>query len=263
MVRLKVVSFNIRYVYNDSLDKCNDFVHRAAMILDKIEAEAPDIIGFQEAAPQIKAFLTKYLKGYSIYGMHKNDNSGVAIAVNNNTMELLGLEGFWLSPTPYVKNSRHENQSHCARSCVTALVKHNDIETPIRVYDVHLDHWPQCEDTRVLEIKQVLERMVEDRKKFVCPAVLMGDFNSRPDAAASQFCANYEQIKLVDVTKHLSGSYHGFKNPTDKDFMSKIDYIYWDEETAKKIENVHYWTDEKDGIFLSDHYPVSCEFDLE
>ena len=263
MVNLKIVTFNIRFMY-DSVDGINCFIHRAAMIADKIEAEKPDIICFQEVTPPIKAFLEKALDKYMILGQGREVNytgEGVFTALKKDVIDLIGLEQFWFSDTPYVTGSKHVGQSEYPRVGLVALVKHRDSVTPFRIFNVHLDSKPEREAIRVLEIKQLLEKIKSENDKFNTPFVTLGDFNSTPDRDTYSYCLGFNDYPMVDVTTELGGSHHGFGRLAPEE-RKKIDYIFFDENTAKTARNVHFWDDEKDGIYLSDHYPISCEFTL-
>ena len=86
------------------------------------------------------------------------------------------------------------------------------------------------------------------------PVILTGDFNAEPDS---------EEIGLikktpgfVNVTDGIGVTYHGYgcENP------ESIDYIY-----VKGAENcgvAERWTDEENGVYLSDHYPVCAELNI-
>ena len=264
MVNFKIVTFNIRFMY-DSVDGINCFIHRAAMIADKIEAEAPDIICFQEVTPQIKAFLDKVLDKYLILGQGREVNytgEGVFTAIKKGVIDLIGLEQFWFSETPYVTGSKYEGQSEYPRVGLVALVKHRDSVTPFRVFNVHLDSKPHREAVRVLEIKQLLEKIKYENDKFRIPFVVLGDFNSTPDRDTYSYCLGFNDYPMRDVTTDLGGSHHGFGKLSVEE-RKKIDYIFFDKNIANSARNVHYWEDEKDGIYLSDHYPISCEFTLD
>ena len=54
-MNIKIVTYNLRCIWKG--DGINGFIHRAGMIFDKINAELPDIIAFQEAIPKHIEFL--------------------------------------------------------------------------------------------------------------------------------------------------------------------------------------------------------------
>ena len=265
MENVKIVTFNLRTLY-DTYDGMNAFIHRAGLILDKINEEKPHVICFQEVGEQIRPFLEKYLVDYHMVGhgrLADFSSEGLGIAYRKDSIELFGLEQFWLSPTPFVPGTRYEIQSEYPRTCIYATVKHKKMKTPIRLYDVHLDH--ESDEARILGIRQILEKMKKDNEVMAYPSFLLGDFNAQPDSETIAFCNDYKDYPLVDLTRDIPVSFHDFGGTGHTEYSRgwKIDYVFTSPETAKKLQKVYRWEDNKNGIFLSDHYPICCEFTLE
>ena len=106
---MKIVTFNIRCALSG--DGINSFYHRAGSVLEKIDREKPDVIGFQEVRPEIFDFLRKYLTDYMLVGCGRGaDYEGEhnPVAFRKDKFELIGLETEWLSPTPFVPGSRYD-----------------------------------------------------------------------------------------------------------------------------------------------------------
>ena len=252
-----IVSYNIRTVY-DGRDGINNFIHRAGFVYDKIQAEIPDIIGFQEMKQQHKDMLDRLLAEYVIVGHLRNENydgEGVYTAIRKDKYQILGFEMRWLSPTPFVPGSRFENQSVCPRTCLMTLVRHLETGKVFRVYNLHLDHI--SEEARVLGIKSAFEFIDELNSKYKLPYALLGDFNARPDSEVIRICNSRGDIR--DVTSHIPVTYHQFGQ---KEEDVKIDYIYLSDELANNVTDVKIWDDEKNGIYLSDHYPVCANLSI-
>ncbi len=264
MAYLKIVTFNLRTLY-DTYDGVNSFIHRAGMILDKINEEKPHVICFQECSPKIRRFLKNYLVDYDIVGHGRNADyscESLCAAWRRDVMELYGLEQFWLSPTPSVPGSRFENQSEYPRICTKVIVKHKDIASPIRFFNIHLDH--ESEEARILGMKLVLKKVSDENSAIDYPTFIMGDFNSQPDSEPISICNNYTAYPMVDLTKDLGATFHDFGGTGHTEYSRgwKIDYIFASSEIAEKVKNVTKWEDNKNGIYLSDHYPVCCELEF-
>ena len=80
-----------------------------------------------------------------------------------------------------------------------------------------------------------------------------------PAVADAQEC--YEQAELIasrmeNLTKGIGITYHGFTGPN----QCCIDYIFV--SGAISGSDVRKWTDSRDGVFLSAHFPVSAELTL-
>lgn len=257
---LKVVTFNLRCQY-DRVDGVNSFIHRAGMILDKIEDEKPDVICFQEVVDGMRQFFKLHLNDYTVIGHGRNADfagEGVSIAFRNDTMELFEAQQFWLSPTPYVPASRFENcQSECPRTCVAVTLKYAHEDIPIRFYAVHLDYIG--EKVRALGIRQILDKAAELEKLSKCHNVILGDFNAEPGEEAIRLCDEFADYPIADVTKDTGITFHNFGRGTDDGRDgTKIDYIYIGKELSDSVSDVCLWKDKNNGIYLSDHYPVCC-----
>lgn len=253
---MKIVSFNLRCSWDK--DDINSFIHRGGMILEKINEEKPDVICFQEGTDKNIAFLRRALPDYDIVFNQRNADytgEGLATALRRDSVTLLGLSFFWLSNTPDVPGSRFPIQSPCPRVCQSLLVRsHNG--SMLRLYNVHLDH--VSDSARILGIRCLFERIEKDNATAAFPLFILGDFNARPDGEPIRFCNEYESLPITDLTSGIDGTFHGYgrKGPY------KIDYIYVDRKTAAQNHTVTLWKDERDGIFLSDHYPIALDIEL-
>ena len=59
-------------------------------------------------------------------------------------------------------------------------------------------------------------------------------------------------------TKEIPSTFHDYGKRG-----VKIDYIYVTEELKHAFLASDIWADEREGIYLSDHYPVWAEFELD
>lgn len=249
---MKIVTFNVRCSWDK--DGINSFPHRAGGIVRKINEERPDVIGFQECTDPITNLLRKALPDYVIlFNQRRADlrGEGLATAIRKDTTEILGLESFWLSPTPFLPGSRYEEQSACPRICQSTLLRTGDFV--FRLYNIHLDHI--SEHARTLGMQATLKKIAEDRERADLPLFLLGDFNATPDEETLRLC----ETKLTQLTDGIDSTFHDFGKRTAP---CKIDYIFSDAETAGRCANAVLWTDESDGIYLSDHYPVCVRIEL-
>src|SRR5699024_12542943 len=104
---MKIATFNIRCDYGQ--DGPNNFSCRKPLILRRLAAEQPDIIGFQEVMPHVQRWLRQSLPGYTVGGCGRTADyadEAMTLAIRNDAAELLGLEALWLSPEPYRPGSR-------------------------------------------------------------------------------------------------------------------------------------------------------------
>ena len=248
---MKLATYNIRY--DCGQDGINNFSCRKSFILETIAREKPDVIGFQEVLPHVALWLKENLKDYYVVGCpRETDLTGeqVCIAFRPDKFNLMKMDTFWLSPTPYVPGSRYPEQSICPRTCTEVVLQELSGGKIFRMLNTHLDHEGSL--ARVLGAKQILEAM--DNAQFFpnVPTVLVGDMNAEPDSPEMELIAS----RMENLTKGIGITYHGFTGPN----QCCIDYIFV--SGAISGSDVRKWTDSRDGVFLSDHFPVSAELTL-
>lgn len=257
---MKLVTFNIRCDFGQ--DGKNNFDNRKALILRKIQAEKPDVIGFQEVLPHVQKWLRENLEGYTVVGCGRSAEFGdeaMTVAVRNETTELLGFQVFWLSPDPFLPGSRYPNQSECPRTCASVILNNREMPGPIRLYNTHLDHIGA--QARMQGLSQILRQMEDDSDQMPMPAVLMGDFNAVPDAVELSPIAQFESLSLSDLTAEIPVTFHNYGIADPEDMPSKIDYIF--ATPPFRYEKAVCWTEEENGVYLSDHYPICVEIFAE
>lgn len=257
MAVLTIVTFNLRC--NAGCDGINMFINRRGNILAKIDEVMPDVIGFQEMTAAMHDFLVRHLPEYAFVGRARTDDLSsehVDIAYRRDRLELWGLDYFWLSPTPYIPGSRYPDQSECPRITTVALLHHRDFTKPFRVYNTHLDHVGP--EARRLGMRQILDRITEDNHKQDFPFFITGDLNAEPSENTIADALAYGDYPVRELTEKLDVTFHSWGKEN-----IKIDYIFADKRivTAENYK-ITRWTDENNGIYLSDHYPVMCEIEF-
>lgn len=250
---MKLVTFNIRL--DCGLDASNNFCYRKSHILKKMGAEHPDIICFQEVLPHVAAWLKENLRDYYIVGCPRGehfDDEQTCIAYRPDRFELMKMDAYWLSPTPYVPGSRYPEQSPCPRVCTEATFHEFSSGKAFRLINTHLDHAGQ--KARILGLRQILKKQENEPFFRGCPSILVGDMNAEPDSEEIMFVT--ETCHWFNLTRDIGGTYHGF----GKEKPVHIDYIFTNQQPDRV--SAAKWTDCFEGVYLSDHYPVCAEITL-
>ena len=252
---LKIMSFNLRV--DNTGDGINSFTNRFHRVVEILEKEQPDLVGFQEVTDSMRARLRDHLPGYTVQGCGRERNyhgESMLIAYRTDAVELISLENIWLSPTPAVAGSTFGgDQSSCPRMFTSALVKHNDITAPFYFINTHLDHVGK--DARYLGAMQLVQYISTHKEHFV----LTGDFNATPDAREISLITNALSTRgAVDCTAGLGGTFHGFGKLLP-DRTEKIDYIFTDGicESAYVVADTPV-----NGQYYSDHNAVCAYITL-
>lgn len=251
---MKLVTFNIRCDYGQ--DGSNNFVNRRNLILKKVKKEQPDIICFQEVLPHVAHWLRGVLREYYVVGVGRDAellDEQTAIAYRWDTVVLAGFHVFWLSPKPEIPGSRYVGQSICPRICTMALFQEAISLKLFRVFNVHLDH--EGEESRIQAVKQVVQKTQEGDKDDSIPVILTGDFNAEPGSREMKILE--ENSSFRDATCAVKGTFHEY-GTLEKE--KKIDYIFMKGNVC--FGHVKLWKENEGGVYLSDHYPISLEFDF-
>jgi len=250
---MKLVTFNIRLDWNR--DGANNFCFRKNMILNKIRKEKPEIICFQEVLPHVALWLKENLTEYYIVGCPREVNfqgEQTCIAFLPGRFNLMKLDCYWLSPTPFVPGSRYEIQSDCPRVCTEATFHYLPANKVFRLTNTHLDHVGH--PARILGVQQIAQKLKRESFFPDAPCIFVGDMNAEPDSEEMQLVTT--MTGMVDLAAESGGTYHGFHTVQPV----KIDYIFAD--PSIHCHGISKWDDEESGVFLSDHYPICAEIEL-
>ena len=108
---------------------------------------------------------------------------------------------------------------------------------------------------RKLGLEQILAHLRAEKAFADVPVILSGDFNAEPDS--EEMKPLRETAGLVNATEGIGITFHNYHRDDPNDPQCSIDYIIlkgdWE---LKKVEK---WTEQKDGVCLSDHYPICAE----
>ena len=250
--KLKVMSFNMRV--DVACDGANQFIHRKGRIKQFLDTEKPDLIGFQEIAPNMREWLVETFPDYYMVGTGRQaDYLGetTLVAFRKDTMALMECATVMLSNAPDVFGSRYDgsDQSGCPRVYVRATLKHRDVAEPFCFYNVHTDH--EGAIARMLASTQLLQDITSHNYKFF----LTGDFNAAPDAQEIAMITKCKARKIVDATEKLGGTFHAFGNIPAQE-MIRIDYVFAD-ASINVLDSVRVDDQPKaDETYISDHNPI-------
>jgi endonuclease/exonuclease/phosphatase family metal-dependent hydrolase len=252
---MKIVTFNIRC--DCGVDQKNDFEFRKPYILKKLVDESPDIVCFQEVMSHMALWLNDSLPDYHIVGCGRDENldgEQMTIAYRRNSFSLIALNNFWHSETPSVVGSRFPEQSNFPRLCTECYLVERKSKKIIRVVNTHLDHVSSAVRRKELEFVMRAIYSVSMYKESL--TFLVGDLNAEPESEEMAVMKSYPDFACL--TKDIGITYHGYFRDnlsSMNDHSPQIDYIFV--RGNVQLKSVEKWTDVHDGVYLSDHYPVS------
>ena len=258
---MKIVTFNIRC--DCGADDNNNFEFRKPYILKKINIEKPDIICFQEVMSHVVLWLNDSLTDYIIVGCGREENMDgeqVSIAFRRDRFSLIALDHFWHSDTPYTAGSHYIEQSIFPRLCTQCYLMERESRMMIRVVNTHLDHISS--DARRKELQLIMKMISEPSMYKEQLTFFVGDLNAVPDSDEMKVLNAYPEF--VCLTNDIGMTYHGYfleKEFNENSTSPQIDYIFARGDV--NLSSVEKWTDEQNGVYLSDHYPVSVIVEIK
>ncbi|WP_269223900.1 MULTISPECIES: endonuclease/exonuclease/phosphatase family protein [Flavobacterium] len=253
---LKIMTYNIRL--DVTSDGENDWAHRKDFLNGQIQFYAPDVFGVQEALPNQVLDIATAQSQYNYIGIGRDGiGKGESSNIFYNTEKFKVIESntFWLSGTPDTISLGWD--AACNRVCSYALLKNKQTNKLIWVFNTHLDHMGEVARTKGLEL--ILSRIEKlNTKKY--PVVLMGDFNSEPEADRIVALKNkMNDAKTISKEKPFGpyGTFNGFKYNEATTHL--IDYIFLSKSNQVKVNKYAVLSDAKDLKYPSDHFPVFVE----
>ncbi len=248
---IKVMSYNIRCHAVDDFGHKNWF-YRADLVVDTIEKAQPGIIGFQEVNSWQYDYLCESMPIYDSIITYRDNvpvySEGCPVFYRTDLYTLVNKGSFWLSKTPDVMSK--DWGAACYRICSYVILKDNVTEKEFVVFNTHLDH--VSDEARINGINVILDKI----KDFgSIPAILMGDLNAEEDSetykSATEF---FYDSKYQTENTMTSCTYQAWGEKLDRNC---IDYIM----ISKGHFDVHSYsviTDTYDGVYTSDHFPLTA-----
>lgn len=252
---IDVMSCNLR-CWNPQDNGKRSWFYRADLILSNIENEKPSIIGFQEATKWQYAYLTDCLKGFDSVIEYRDESpfsEGCPVFYKTDLYKLVDKGSFWLSETPEVMSKDWD--SACYRICSYVILEEIESGRQFVVFNTHLDH--VSDEARINGIGVVLDKISQFGG---LPSMIMGDFNAAEDSTTyKKVTENFLDAKYQVENPDTGCTYQCFGEELDRE---PIDYFMISKEgiEVKEFKRV---TATYDGVYPSDHFPITAKFVLD
>jgi len=262
-VPIKVMTFNIRY--NNPTDSIYNWDHRKAMVLGIFGKYSPDLAGLQEVLYSQLLNLRDSLKEYSWFGAGRDDGLKAGefapIFFKTTRFSKVDESDFWLSKTPDVPGSKSWNTA-CTRIVTWMMLRDRQSGQLFFIFNTHFDH--ASAEARIESAKLLRKKI--DEISFGRPVIITGDFNSTASDSAYKILTAKSisgiitdtRSAVADSLKKPSYSFVGF--PFKPEEGNLIDFIFTKNAPAWKVGTYEIITDNRNGLYPSDHLPVITEF---
>ncbi len=259
---IRVMSFNIRYGL--APDGSNRWHRRKALVIERIHAFKPDLLGLQECRDDAQAaYVRGQLPEYEFIGVRRagggtTDAEMAPLLYLQSSFSEVKRGHFWLSETPEIAGSKSWG-SVFARTATWVELLPNDGGPGIVFLNTHLDYGT---DEAIEMSARLLQRWVAgivDQRAVV----ITGDFNAGKDSPAYAFLASGGVLSDVYRAIHAGsggeeGTYHGFGQP---DQLAPIDWIL--ASAPFQVLEAAIDRTSRGGLYPSDHYPLTAVLRLE
>jgi len=176
---VRVMTWNIRF--DNPADGPDAWPLRREFVQSLLRYHRPEVIGIQEGLIHQVREIAAGLDGYAWCGGGRDDGreAGELCAVFYDSARFDPLENgtFWLSPTPERPSRGWDAELN--RICTWARLRDRRTGARFCVFNTHLDH-------RGVAAREESARLLRERIGFLAgddPALLIGDFNARPEEA--------------------------------------------------------------------------------
>ncbi|UNK43783.1 endonuclease/exonuclease/phosphatase family protein [Luteimonas sp. S4-F44] len=254
---LRVMGFNVRYAAPG--DGVNVWEARRDLLVETIVRRRPHLVGTQELLRRQAEYLDAHLPGYAWFGTGRNGddtdgngNEHMGVFYDTKRLELREQGHFWLSDTPDVPGSDNFGQA-MPRMATWGRFRDRASGREFYLFNTHFPHMDDAEPLRERCADLLLARIA--RLPADVPVVVTGDFNAVPNSPTHRRLVGplRDAWEVSTARSGPAATVHAFTGqPTDR-----IDWILFRGLEAQRVETV---TDQADGRFPSDHFPVVADF---
>ncbi len=252
---IDVMTFNIRF--DNPRDSINAWPNRAGMVAGFINGQLPDLLGMQEVLWHQYEFLDSALSGYGSVATGRDDGlrKGEASPVfyRQGRFDAIDEGTFWLSSTPDIPGSIGWG---AALTRITTWVRLFDkrAKDTLLYFNTHFDHI--SDSARVMSAGVLLAKVRElsGDNNFV----ITGDFNALPESLTiSKMTEGSLAVDSYSISETApAGESYTFNGWKDVQGKGRIDYIFV--HSGMKVEKQMTHKIIENGIFISDHWPVTA-----
>jgi len=255
---LRVMSFNI--LCANCGDGINAWEQRKTLVLDRILAFTPDLLGLQECRADGQApYLIENLPGYTFFGVPRGGEGTTAlemapIMLRKELFELLDVGDFWLSDQPGEPGSRSWG-GQFPRTVSWARLRVRENGQELLFANTHFDLVPAARRHSTELIRAWLEAQTAG-----CPVILTGDFNAHKRSRVYQTLTRdgflTDAWRQANLCSRDQATFHGFGNPKAR---TCIDWVLVSPSLHVLSASVDTYM--QAGRYPSDHYPLRVEIE--
>lgn len=254
---LRVMSFNVRYAAkSDGLDI---WENRRDFLVETIRKHNPDLIGTQELLYVQGQYIDQAMPEYKWFGVSRRGNQEdehMGVFYRTDRLTLVDSGNYWLSLTPERAGSSAWNMS-LPRMATWGMFEIKATGQKFLFTNTHFAHRREDDHARRMSARVIANRLALYEETL--PLVVTGDFNAPAEGGAYETMTAVMKDAWTSAVKKSGpeGTFHGFKGTPG---AARIDWILY--RAPWKVLEAHTLTDNRDGRYPSDHFPILAVFEL-
>lgn len=250
---LRVMSFNVRLMPAD--DGENRWEARRDLLVQTIRRADPDVFGTQELFKEQGDYIVAGLPQYAWFGRGRRGDDGdehMGVFYRKDRLRVVESGDYWLSDTPEVAGSITWGNLF-PRMVTWALFERKADGRRFYFFNTHFPYREQDGEARTRAAALIGQRLT--KLPAGIPVVVTGDFNDVPDSGAYRALAANLQDAWTAAPRRSGpeATFHDFTGKADR----RIDWIW---SKGLQIRRVRTLTDQRNGRYPSDHFPVLADY---
>lgn len=250
---LRVMSFNVRLMPAD--DGVNRWEARRDLLVQTIRRADADVFGTQELFKEQGDYIVAGLPQYARFGRGRRGDDGdehMGVFYRKDRLRVVESGDFWLSDTPEVAGSITWGNLF-PRMVTWALFERKADGRRFYFFNTHFPYREQDGEARTRAATLIAQRLAKLPQGV--PVVVTGDFNDVPDSGAYRALAGTLQDAWTTAPRRSGpeATFHDFTGKADR----RIDWVWSKGLQVRRVQTI---TDQRDGRYPSDHFPVLAEY---
>jgi endonuclease/exonuclease/phosphatase family metal-dependent hydrolase len=264
MTDIRVMTLNVRY--DNPRDSINAWPKRASLLCDFVANEKPDIVGMQEVLWPQYQLLDSVLTEYSSVGVGRSDGARGGemnpVFFRKEKFDMVRNITFWLSNSPELAGSLGWGASLPRIVTWMELVDKNSHQH-FFFFNTHFAH--DSDSARLMSSKILLKEVNKIAEGY--PFIISGDFNMPPTSTGYTILTGPdESVPLIRDSYVITegrptGPVYTFNGFSDKAKTARVDYIFV--RNGMKVLEYKTVVKKKNGIYISDHWPVEAVVSID
>lgn len=248
------MTFNVRQMDGD--DGEHAWEHRKDVLVETINLDNPDLIGTQEIFLEQARYILEKIPRLKCFGRGRfgdNTDKHNSIFYDRDRFSLLESGESWFSETPHVPGSSSWDIPRPRMVTWGRLAQTSGPD--VLILNTHMPYGRGADEARRQSARIILQNISALPNDL--PLFLVADFNAPADGEIyAMLTANLQDAwKTAKSQNGPEGTIHGFGKFTGS---KRIDWVL--HRNAGETLQAETITHTANGLYPSDHYPVSATF---